>query len=144
MNIRPIVVSDFVQWKSLYTGYKQFYGVAVNETDLRTTFGWLIDEHHPQCGLVLEDNARLIGLANYQRQPNPLRATYRMYLNDMYVDKAYRGRGAGQQLLEAVIAIYQQGDYECLRWMTAQDNHAARALYDKYAKLSSFVTYEVR
>lgn len=144
MRIRSVQASDLEAWKALYSGYKEFYAVTPVESDLRTTFDWIIDENHPQSGVVLEDEEVLVGLANYQVQVNPLTARDRMYLNDLFVAPARRGEGFGRMLLEGLIRQCQERGYESLRWLTAENNTTARTLYNKHATAIAFVPYEVR
>jgi ribosomal protein S18 acetylase RimI-like enzyme len=144
METRSLKSTDYGEWKVLYSGYKEFYGVKITETDLRTTFDWILDDDHPQYGFVLEDEGKLVGLANYQIHPNPLRASHRMYLNDLYVPEQHRNKGYGRIIIEKLISICKKNEFDCLRWMTAEDNIAARSLYDQYGTISSFVTYEVK
>ncbi len=144
MRVRSVQASDFGAWKALYSGYKQFYAVTPVAGDLRVTFDWILDENHPQNGVVLEDQGVLVGLANYQVQANPLTARDRMYLNDLFVAPARRGEGFGRMLLEALIGQCQARGYESLRWLTAENNTTARILYDKHATAIAFVPYEVR
>lgn len=142
MNIRELEPSDYEGWAALYSGYKAFYQVHVTDEDLRTAFDWILDENHPQYGFVVEEDGRLIALAHYQVHPNPLTANYRMYLNDLYVDKAYRKRGCAGSIIETLTTICQNEGFEKLRWVTAEDNYRARSLYDKLARKSHFIIYD--
>ena len=144
MDIRPVEPTDYDEWKVLYSAYKEFYGVEVLETDLQTTFDWILNDEHPQYGFVVEVDDELVGLANYQVHPNPLRACHRMYLNDLFVPNQFRNQGYGRIMIETLISICKNNGFECLRWMTAEDNTTARSLYDQYGIVSSFVTYEVK
>jgi len=142
VQIRELVESDFEGWAELYRGYKAFYQVPVSQADLQTAFGWITDDNHPQYGFVIEEDGVLVALAHYQVHPNPLRASYRMYLNDLFVDQAYRRRGYARAIIETLVNICQNEGFECLRWVTAEDNYAARSLYDELAQKSPFVIYD--
>lgn len=142
MNIRELEATDYEGWAALYSGYKAFYQVHVSDEDLRTAFDWILDESHPQYGFVVESEGLLVALAHYQVHPNPLRASYRMYLNDLYVDKAYRKRGCAGAIIETLTTICQNEGFEKLRWVTAEDNYRARSLYDKLAQKSHFIIYD--
>jgi len=142
MNIRELEPADYEGWSALYSGYKAFYNLAATDEDLRAAFDWILDENHPQYGFVVESEGTLAALAHYQVHPNPLTASYRMYLNDLYVDKAYRGRGCAGSIIETLITICQNEGFEKLRWVTAEDNYRARSLYDKLAQKSNFIIYD--
>lgn len=142
MNIRELEAADYEGWAALYSGYKAFYNVPVSDADLRTAFEWILDENHPQYGFVVENDGVLVALAHYQVHPNPLTANYRMYLNDLYVDKGFRKRGCAGAIIETLVTICQNEGFEALRWITAEDNYRARSLYDKLAAKSNFVIYD--
>ena len=144
MDFRSVELKDYDEWKMLYSEYKEFYCVEVSQNDLKITFDWILNDNHPQYGLVLEDGGKLVGLANYQVHPNPLRASHRMYLNDLFVPNQYRKQGYGSIMIEKLISICMNNGFDCLRWMTAADNTTARSLYDKYANIKPFITYEVK
>ena len=142
MNIRELQESDYSEWARLYTGYKAFYEVPVHEHDLRTAFEWILDEHHPQYGFVVEEEGSLIALAHYQLHPNPLSASYRMYLNDLFVDPDHREKGCASRVIETLVTICRNEGFERLRWVTAEDNYRARSLYDRVAQKSNFIIYD--
>ena len=64
------------------------------------------------------------------------------YLQDLYVDGAARGQGAGRALIEAVAAHARERDSARLYWLTQDHDAAARQLYDRIAKHSGFIRYE--
>lgn len=142
MNIRELQSEDYPGWARLYSAYKSFYQVPVEEQDLRIAFDWILDENHPQYGFVVEEEGELIALAHYQVHPNPLAATYRMYLNDLFVDAEHRGKGCASAVIETLVTICRNEGFERLRWVTAEDNYRARSLYDKLAQKSSFIIYD--
>ena len=63
------------------------------------------------------------------------------YLEDLFVDPAVRGTGAGRALIEAAAREAEARSATRLYWMTQQNNATARRLYDKVAKLAPFVQY---
>ncbi len=64
------------------------------------------------------------------------------YLQDVYVDSAVRGQGAGRTLIEAVAAHARERDGARLYRLTQDHNAAARQLYNRIAKHSGFTRYE--
>jgi ribosomal protein S18 acetylase RimI-like enzyme len=67
----------------------------------------------------------------------------RCYLEDLFVEPAARGQGAGRALIEATAARAREEGCDELYWITATDNATARRLYDRVATLSDFVRYEI-
>ncbi|KAG7528714.1 hypothetical protein FFLO_05975 [Filobasidium floriforme] len=86
-----------------------------------------------------------IGLAHYLTHTSAWAPahTRHCYLNDLYVDPAVRGTGGGRMLIEAV-QEEAKARLGCSRvyWLTAPDNTAARALYDKVATTNR-VAYKI-
>ena len=52
-----------------------------------------------------------------------------------------RGSGAGRALIAAVESEARKAGASRLHWLTKEDNHSARALYDKMADRSGFIQY---
>lgn len=52
-----------------------------------------------------------------------------------------RGGGAGRALITAVEQAARAKGASRIHWLTQEDNHSARALYDKVAERSGFIQY---
>ena len=63
-------------------------------------------------------------------------------MQDLYVDPAARGTGAGRALIEAVYAAADANGTPSVYWMTQDFNTAARLLYDRIASLTPFIKYQ--
>ena len=55
-----------------------------------------------------------------------------------------RGGGVAASLVEAVVGEAKRNGWGVVRWITAEDNARARALYDRIATRTQWVTYEIR
>jgi GNAT superfamily N-acetyltransferase len=64
------------------------------------------------------------------------------YLQDLFVDDAYRGRGCGTELIAAVADDARARGCFRLYWTTQEGNATARSLYDKVARYSGFIRYD--
>lgn len=142
LTIRPLRQDDLAEWRRLWTGYLEFYGTAVPEEVYATTFARLLDPARPQQNaLVAELDGRLIGLVHYIYHPHNWRIEDVCYLQDLYVDPAVRGTGAGRALIEAVYAAADRNGTPAVYWLTQDFNTTARQLYDRIAKVSPFIRY---
>jgi GNAT superfamily N-acetyltransferase len=65
------------------------------------------------------------------------------FLDDLFVVPEARGSGVAKRLLEAVAAEAAARGWAKVRWITAEDNAPARALYDQVATRTAWVTYEM-
>ncbi len=143
VNVRPIQFGDKTAWRALYKGYADFYDTPQTDEMAETVWSWLFDETHVMEGLVAERGAVLIGLAHFRETPRPLRATHIGFLDDLYVDPAHRGSGAGDALFDRLRAISEDRGWGLTRWLTADDNYRARGLYDRIGRKTAWNLYEM-
>lgn len=143
--IRPVSLGDRAGWDELYQGYADFYHVT-QTTDMRDrVWEWLHDPSAATEGLVAEGaNGHLIGLAHFRAFARPLSATTGGFLDDLFVAPEARGSGAAEALLTEVKAIARKRGWSVVRWITAEDNARARALYDRLATQTRWVTYDMK
>jgi GNAT superfamily N-acetyltransferase len=64
------------------------------------------------------------------------------YLEDLFVDQNYRGRGLGRLLVEDLVDLAKARGWSRLYWHTQAKNRA-RSLYDKFAVADGFVRYRL-
>ena len=141
--IRNIEIKDKEQWKKLYHGYADFYQVTISEQILETIWDWLHDTDHDLNALVYEIDNSIVALAHYRRMPSPLRGKYIGFLDDLYVDPQFRGKKIGEKIIEKLNDISKERNWGLIRWITRNDNHKAKSLYDKVAKKSTWEVYEL-
>ena len=141
--IRNIEIKDKEQWKRLYRGYAHFYQVTISEQILETIWDWLNDTNHDLNALVYEIDNSIVALAHYRRMPSPLRGKYIGFLDDLYVDPQFRGKKIGEKIIKSLNEISKERNWGLIRWITRNDNHNAKSLYDKVAKKSTWEVYEL-
>tara|TARA_Y100000591_G_scaffold68217_1_gene56476 strand:- start:690 stop:1121 length:432 start_codon:yes stop_codon:yes gene_type:complete len=141
--IRNIEIKDKEQWKKLYHGYADFYQVTISEQILETIWDWLHDTNHDLNALVYEIDNSIVALAHYRRMPSPLRGKYIGFLDDLYVDPQFRGKKIGEKIIKSLNEISKERNWGLIRWITRNDNHNAKSLYDKVAKKSTWEVYEL-
>ena len=141
--IRNIEIKDKEQWKKLYHGYADFYQVTISEQILETIWDWLHDTDHDLNALVYEIDNSIVALAHYRRMPSPLRGKYIGFLDDLYVDPQFRGKKIGEKIIKSLNEISKERNWGLIRWITRNDNHNAKSLYDKVAKKSTWEVYEL-
>ena len=141
--IRDIEIKDKVEWEKLYYGYADFYKVEITEKILNTLWNWLHDSKHELNGLVFELDKNIVALAHYRRMPSPLRGKDIGFLDDLYVHPDFRGRKIGEDIINKLNEISKERGWGLIRWITRNDNHSAKALYDRIAKKSTWDVYEL-
>ena len=144
MSVRPIEAGDRGAWGELYAGYADFYGVPSDERHRDLVWGWLHDPDHPSHALgCIDADGSLIGIAHYRAFPRPLSGTVGCYLDDLFVAPSARGKGAARALIDALAELAEARGWSVVRWITAESNSTARALYDQVAQQTAWVTYDM-
>ncbi|WP_043836641.1 GNAT family N-acetyltransferase [Muricoccus aerilatus] len=148
-RIVPVEARHRADWDRLYAGYAEFYGVTQTPEMRDRVWSWLHDPAHESCGLVAEDEAgRAVGLAHFRPFARPLSASTGGYLDDLFVDPQMRGpqmdgRRVADALIEAIAEEGRRRGWSVIRWITAESNARARAVYDRVAKLTPWRTYDI-
>ena len=141
--IRDIEIKDKLEWEKLYQGYADFYKVEITEEILNTVWNWLHDLKHELNGLVYEIDNHIVAIAHYRQMLSPLRGKDIGFLDDLYVHPDYRGRKIGEDIINKLNEISQEKGWGLIRWITRNDNHSAKSLYDRIAKKSTWDVYEL-
>ena len=66
------------------------------------------------------------------------------YLQDLFVAENARGSGFGRALIESVADKALEAGACRVYWLTREDNHDARVLYDKVASRTGFIQYRMQ
>ncbi|WP_323035960.1 GNAT family N-acetyltransferase [Pararhodobacter sp.] len=144
MQIRRPVEQDRAAWERLYADYAAFYEVEQTPLMRDRVWGWIQDPAHEVSAFVAEDTGgALVGLTHFRPYFRPLAAAVGGFLDDLFVDPAARGSGAARALIEAVAEEGRRLGWTKVRWITAEDNARARALYDKLATATTWKTYDI-
>jgi len=132
-------------WERLYAGYAEFYRVAQTPEMRARVWGWIHDPANEVEALVAEGpEGRAVGLAHFRPFARPLAAATGGFLDDLFVDPAFRGGRVADALIEAVAGIARERGWSVLRWITADDNYRGRGVYDRLATRTHWITYEMK
>jgi len=104
-NIRPVEKSDRSAWNELWQGYLRFYESELPESSTERLWQRLLNSDHAFRCLVAEDSRtrNLIGFVQFFPHPDTWEIEQVCYLQDLFVDKNFRGNGIGATLIEAVV-----------------------------------------
>jgi GNAT superfamily N-acetyltransferase len=141
-TIRELRTEDREAWEPLWRGYLDFYRATVGDAVTQRTFERVSGGDADFHGLVaLDAHGTIVGFAHAVFHPATWSAGPYCYLEDLYVERAGRGTGAGRALIEAVYAEADRRGAGRVYWHTQEYNGAARSLYDTVAHRTSFVMY---
>lgn len=116
---------DRERWAERYRGYSAFYEVPA--PDLDHLWRRLTAEGEMEC-FVAELDGEMIGLAHLRAFARPLEGDTAGFLDDLFVDPARRGSGAGAALLEHLRPVAAERRWGVVTCITGADNHIARQL----------------
>lgn len=141
-EIRQLSDNDFINWKTLWKQYLEFYKTSVEDVVYETTFERLISsDHFSQNAFVAEQENELIGLVHYIYHPHNWKIEDVCYLQDLFVLKTARGTGVGRALIESVYLAADRNGTPTVYWLTQDFNEQARKLYDNIGTITSFIKY---
>jgi len=143
ITVRQIQVEDKSSWLELYHAYLKFYESEPVESSTELLWNRLTKAKPEIQGLVAESNGEIVGIAHFHYQLSTWSDTSHCYLEDLYVSEDARGKGLATALIAEVKKLALERNCSELFWITKESNHVARKLYDKIAKQSDFVRYEI-
>ena len=120
--------SDMDALVPLFDAYRQFYG---QPSDVERSRDWLRSRLRlgESVAFVAMRNNVMVGFTQLYPMYSSVRTERTWILNDLFVDATVRRSGAGQALLEAAATFAREDGAMGISLETAQDNAAARALY---------------
>ena len=139
--IARMTQADRPRWTALWTAYLAFYKTSVPPEVFDATWARLMADG-PIHGFLFRHEGEAMGLVHYLFHPHAWSLQPACYLQDLFVDPALRGTGAGRALIEAVAGAAQAAGASRLYWLTQEDNLAGRRLYDRLARHNGFIRYD--
>ena len=143
-TIRLATADDHALWLPLFKAYAAFYNTPLTPQTVATVWDWIHDPANPfWCALAFGADGRPLGLAQYQLMHRSLGGSMVCYLSDLFTTPEARGQGIGRALIDHVRSFARDRGLPNVRWLTAEDNTTARALYDSYAPRTPFILYSI-
>lgn len=93
------------------------------------TWDRLCDPGSPVGGFGAWDGGTMAGLLHYVLHPVTGHLRPACYMQDVFVDPAFRGRGVARALVEALAAEGGRAGWARIYWLAERENAAAQALY---------------
>jgi ribosomal protein S18 acetylase RimI-like enzyme len=142
--VTPLSLEDKEQWEALYKNYANFYQVPMNQSILDAVWAWIFDDQKQFFALIAKDDKGCaLGFMHYREMLSPLRGAAVGFLDDLYVDSSVRGEGVVEQLFKVLNTSAKARGWPHVRWITAENNYRARAVYDKLASKTHWQTYQL-
>ena len=145
-SISFIKQNEFELWNELWQKYLKFYQTSLPDSVTKVTWERIMDPEQNIFGFggywAADGTKELVGFANFLYHSSTWSEQGYCYLEDLYVEERFRGKGVGRLLIEAVWDDCLRKGVKRLYWKTQDKNKMARIMYDKVAKQSGFIEYE--
>ncbi len=144
MEIRPPMARDEPEWRRLWTAYLDFYETKLADDVYALTWERLHTEgeFEPKCLLAVV-KTKPVGLVHYLYHRSTWAAANNCYLQDLFVDPDKRGSDLGRVLIEAVRREAGKRGVANVYWVTHETNARAQKLYDRVARRTGFIEYDL-
>jgi hypothetical protein len=148
-KVRHVRAGEFDGWARLFQGYADFYRWPTSSEHQRTIWRWIHDDRSVEALVAVpvdatgDESGEPQGLAHLRQWVRPLRGVVCGYLDDLFVERAFRGSGAVEALFAEINRIALERDWALVRWTTADDNYRARSVYDRVATRTTWITYDM-
>jgi len=141
--VRAITSADCGLWEPLWLGYLEFYEKTVPEKVTEFTWKRLSETREIEGFLALDPEGDALGLVQFLYHSSTWNMGGNCYLQDLFVIPAARGRRVGRRLIAAVSQAAREKGAAQVYWQTEEFNGTARRLYERVAKRSPFVRYQI-
>lgn len=144
IRIHDAAPADETRWRALWDGYNRFYQATVADDVTSGLWRRLLDPDSGLfCRLAAQDDGLVVGFSICVMHAGTWSLAPVCYLEDLFVDPAARGAGAGAALIQDLIDRGRTDGWRRLYWHTRSDNITARKLYDRFVKADDFVRYDI-
>ena len=144
IQVRALQPSDHDDWRRLWAAYLEFYKTTLSEAIYASTWERLFTEgEFEPRGFVARLDGNAVGLTHYMFHRSCWSLEGNCYLQDLFTDPSARGSGAGTALIEAVRKAAAERGVANVYWMTHETNDTARILYDRVARRTGFMEYDL-
>ena len=125
--IRAYKEEDFPDWLVLWNANNRGKCEAEITSE---TWRRLLDADSPVYGLGAWVDGRMAGICHYIIHPTTGAIEPVCYMQDLFVDPAFRRRGLARTMLEELEAEGRRQKWKRIYWLAESKNEAAKKLYE--------------
>ncbi|OTG83764.1 GNAT family N-acetyltransferase [Acinetobacter sp. ANC 4648] len=144
MTIQIMTLSEisFDQWLPLWQAYLTFYESTLSLEQTQLSWHRITDPLQKEMfgyGIIMDD--QVVGFVHLITHMSMWTERPYCYLQDLYINEAYRNQGLARQLIEHSYAVCT-GNFDRIYWLTHENNQTAQQLYDRIATKTGFIQYK--
>lgn len=124
----PVTPADHAAWLRLWHDNN---GADIDPAVTAQTWARLNDPDSAVNGLLARDGDQVCGLVHFILHPVTGNLNHACYMQDLFVDPAYRRRGVGTALVAQLAALGRMAGWARLYWLAESANPEAQGLYRK-------------
>ena len=133
---------DFEQWLPLWRGYLTFYKSQLSDEQIRLSWKRIINpEQADMFGFAIKVNGQVVGFVHLIAHMSMWTDLPYCYLQDLFVDEAFRNQGLARQLIEHCYLVCAT-KFDRVYWLTQESNISAQHLYNRIASKTGFIQYK--
>lgn len=126
--IRNLRENDHDDWVKLWDASN---GGVRNIAVTTETWSRLLNPIYPVHGLLAQADGKAVGLVHYILHPVTGHIEPVCYMQDLYVEPAFRRRGIARLLIAELAAVGAAERWARLYWLAEENNPEAQGLYKK-------------
>jgi GNAT superfamily N-acetyltransferase len=142
MIVRDPSRPDEGDWKCLWSKYLAFYETRIDDAITQRTWQRILDPGSTVFARLAVHHDDVVGFSLSVLHEGTWTIGPICYLEDLFVDPDWRGRGAGRLLIQDLLDRARVQCWSRVYWHTRADN-PARRLYDEFALADDFVRYRL-
>jgi GNAT superfamily N-acetyltransferase len=132
ITIKPLDEREFFAWYELFTEYAEDAGIELtDEHAMRVWTRLHTDEAHG--GVAVDESGATVGLVHVEIVERLLQGDTVAMIEDLFVAPRARRTGVATALIEHVRTRAEREQRAAVRWLSREDDPAARALQERFA-----------
>ncbi|MFZ5783016.1 MAG: GNAT family N-acetyltransferase [Pseudomonadota bacterium] len=146
LDVRAAEAADRAEWQRMWSANCAHFGASPSAGDDDALWRRIMDGDCPVNAMVCgpgEAGTSLLGLAHWVLHPHTFSTRMVCYLEDLWVEPAARGAGVGRRLIDGLVTLGHRHGWRRIYWHVDADNTAARRLYDRVARATGYVRYDI-
>ena len=130
--IRSVMASDLDQLVALCTAHAEYERAEYDgKGKADQLYPALFSEQPKLYCLVAEHNGELVGFLSFMKQYATWDAGEYVYMDCLYLEEAYRGKGIGQTLVQKMVEETHRLGCTLIQWQTPTFNTRAIPFYER-------------